>query len=147
MSTTLTVSGRVAADGAAGTLVVTSLLQWLPPLAALVGMIYYLLLISENKRFLQIVAWLGQHRVSVSVPTSWKVRLVDDWRHGWKWLSVQFIFLAGVLQATLMYFPAMLLPYVPYAREMITFCLVAAFIGRFIEQRGKRNEPDKPVQS
>lgn len=46
------------ADAAAGVAVIASNAGWLPPLAALLGIVWYLIQISESKRFAQFVAFL-----------------------------------------------------------------------------------------
>lgn len=151
----LNVPTRVVADVGASGLVVASLVQWLPPTAALVGILYYLLLISENRRFLQLLNFLTHFAVfhialPKIIPTIvFRVKLIADWRNGWRWLSVQFIALAAVLQTALITFPDELRQYVPagYMKTAVMLCLAGAFLGRFVNQKGKDNEPDKPVQS
>lgn len=143
MSTAVvTVSGRVAADVGAGIFTLASLIQLLPPMAALVGMVYYMLLISDNPKFLKFIRWLGSFRVSFKVPSSLRLQFVEDWREGKRWLSVQFMTAAIALEGTLTFFPAMLTPYIPpnVMQALVMFCLAAAFIGRFLKQKGKGND-------
>jgi uncharacterized membrane protein YfcA len=140
----LTVSARVATDAAAGSVVAATLVQWLPPLAALVGIVYYLLLISANPQFLKLLSWLGRFRIRIPLPV--KVELVEDWRQGMRWLSIQFIALAAAIQAALVAFP--LQSYIPpeYMKAAVVICLIGAFLGRFVKQKGNPNELDQPVQ-
>ena len=139
----LTVSARVATDAAAGSVVAATLIQWLPPIAALVGIIYYLLLISANPQFLRLLSWLGRFRIRIPLPG--KLELVEDWRQGMRWLSVQFIALAAAIQAVLVAFP--LNNFIPpaYMKAAVVICLIGAFLGRFVKQKGKSNGPDQPV--
>jgi hypothetical protein len=134
MAAEITVSGRGIVEGAAGSVVVATLVQWLPPIAALVGIVYYLMLISEHRRFLQLLAFVSRFHITLRLSPKLRMRVVDDWNKGWRWLSVQFMALAAAIQAVLVAFP--LNPYVPAAwmKTAVVICLAAAFIGRFVKQ-------------
>ncbi len=49
---------KVAADILSATVVVATLLKWLPALAALASLVYSCVMISESRRFTQLVNWL-----------------------------------------------------------------------------------------
>lgn len=75
------------------------------------------------------------------------MRLVDDWHKCWRWLSIQFIAVAGALQLAVMAFPDVLrtalgdatLHYVSLA------LLAAAVLGRLIDQGGSNAPvPNRP---
>jgi hypothetical protein len=125
---------RAMFDGGAITLIGASFAHWLPPLAALVGMIYYLLLISENRRFLQLIGAVKNFRVTV--PVWFHVTLVEDWRNFWKWFSIRFLALAASLQTTLVIFPDVLRQYLPlnYVQGLVTFLFICAAISTIVDQ-------------
>ncbi len=49
---------KVAADILSATVVVATLLKWLPALAAMASLVYSCVMISESRRFTQLVNWL-----------------------------------------------------------------------------------------
>ena len=156
--TVVTVPARAVMDGGASALILASLVQWLPPIAAVVGMIYYILLILDNRRFIQFINFLTHFKmfkmkVPRIVPTaSFRLHLIDEWRTMWRWFSCRLIAVAALLQGAVLTFPAALSPYLPPPLMMwITIgLLAAAVLSQAVKQpkiEGHRNEPDKPVQS
>lgn len=41
------------------------------------------------------------------------LRLIPDWKQAWKWSSVRFLAVGGVVQGSLLAFPAALAQYLP----------------------------------
>ncbi len=65
-----------------------------------------------------------------------KLKLIADWHQAWKWLSVQFIAMAGAVQLALLSFPDMLRAYVPdsWMHVIVLGLLAAAVLGRIVDQ-------------
>lgn len=65
-----------------------------------------------------------------------RLKLVDDWRHCWRWLSVHFIAVSAALQIALLAMPADIRSYLPerLTQAVATALLVAAFMGRITAQ-------------
>ena len=81
-----------------------------------------------------------------------KLRIVDDWRDGWRWLSVNFAAAALVLPDLIAYaleawnlLPPDLKAALPptWAQWLAKFLLVGAIFGRFIKQRRSQQEPQQ----
>ena len=64
------------------------------------------------------------------------MKLVENWRQAWKWLSVQIAILAAGLQAAMMAFPTMKDWLSDDAAHIIGLALVAAIVlGRMVDQK------------
>lgn len=70
--------------------------------------------------------------------------LVSDWKQGWKWLSVQFVTAAGIVQAAFLAYPDVLRAYLPdwMTQSIGIALLVAAIAGRFIAQPAATATPE-----
>lgn len=83
-----------------------------------------------------------------------RLRLVEDWRRCHKWWSVRLIAIGSVVQTAVLtasstgldkYLQPALLTYLS---DAALFCMIAAGIGRVIDQPTETNhDSDKPVQS
>ena len=149
---------RAAMDGGAGALIFASMVQWLPPTAALIGMVYYILLILDNRRFIQLANFLTHFKMfhlkvpKLMVSPAFKLHLIDDYNKMWRWFSVRFIAAAAIVQCSLLAFPEELKGYLQHdsMKVIVIGLLVAAVISQAIKQPklgGPTNGPDKPVQS
>ena len=65
------------------------------------------------------------------------MKLVENWRHAWKWFSVQLVALAGTIQLSVLAFPDTLKQYLPdwALHASALFLLGAAILGRLIDQK------------
>jgi hypothetical protein len=52
---------QIVGHGVAGGTVLGTLFGWLPPLAALLGCIWYLIQICESRSFRRFVSWIVEH--------------------------------------------------------------------------------------
>ncbi len=64
-----------------------------------------------------------------------KLRLVNDWRHAWKWSSIRFLATGGAIQTVVVTCPAGVAQHVPeWVWQTMScfalFCMVAAGMGR-----------------
>jgi len=68
-----------------------------------------------------------------------RVELIQDWHRCWRWLSVQFVALASVVQIALLSFPDALRAYLPesWLHTITIGLLVAAVVGRLVDQDKK----------
>ena len=75
-----------------------------------------------------------------------KLRLVDGWHQCWRWSSIRFLTLGGVIQTAVVTCPAQVAQHVP---EWIwsalscfaLFCMIAAGVGR-VTTSEKSNVPN-----
>lgn len=65
------------------------------------------------------------------------MKLIEDWHHAWKWLSVQFVAAAGAVQLALLSFPEVLRAYIPdsWMHVIVLVLLAAAVVGRLVDQK------------
>ncbi len=68
------------------------------------------------------------------------MRLVDDWKSAWKWLSVQFVAAAGSVQLAVLAFPDTLRQYLPdWVTHLVAVgLLAAAVLGRLVDQKATK---------
>jgi len=72
------------------------------------------------------------------------MKLVQDWRRAWRWLSVQIAVLAGSLEVAMMAFPTVKDWLSDEASHVIGLVFVSAIVlGRLVDQK----KPDAPVSS
>lgn len=64
------------------------------------------------------------------------MKLVDNWRHAWKWLSVQLIAIAGAIQLSIIALPDKFTAWIPdaWAHGLTLFILASAVLGRLKDQ-------------
>lgn len=64
------------------------------------------------------------------------MKLVDDWKHAWKWLSVNCMVVATAVQGAWMYIPADMRTKFPSegVHILTIFLLVAGVAGRLVKQ-------------
>lgn len=79
-----------------------------------------------------------------------QLHLLPDWKQAWRWSSIRFLAVGGVVQGSLLAFPVQLQQYLPSwvlrsLAEFALFCVIAGGIGR-ITTMEKLNEPSKPSQ-
>lgn len=74
------------------------------------------------------------------------IRLVDDWRQGARWISVQAMAIAGAIQGAWMFIPADMKASIPApAVTYLTLALLAVgIVGRFIQQGAQPSTPADP---
>ena len=65
------------------------------------------------------------------------MKLVDDWKSAWKFLSVQFVAAAGSVQLAVLAFPDTLRQYLPdwMTHLVAVLLLAAAVLGRLVDQK------------
>lgn len=68
----------------------------------------------------------------------YRVRLVEDAKQAWRWSSIRFLALGGVVQGALVSAPATITQYVPdwLLRGLATFsliCIILAGVGRMTQ--------------
>lgn len=68
------------------------------------------------------------------------MKLVDDWKSAWKWLSVQFVAAAGSVQLAVLAFPDTLRQYLPdrITHLVAVLLLGAAVLGRLVDQKAAK---------
>lgn len=78
------------------------------------------------------------------------VRMHPQWRQAWRWSSMRFLAVGGVVQASLLAFPAQLQQYLPPwllsgLSEFSLFCVIAGGIGHItiVEKRNDQSA-DRP---
>ncbi|ALN64570.1 putative membrane protein [Lysobacter antibioticus] len=71
------------------------------------------------------------------------MKLIDNWRCAWRFLSVQAMSLALAVQATWLSLPDDLRAQVPLwvAASVTAFLLITGLIGRLFQQRGSDGTP------
>lgn len=76
-----------------------------------------------------------------------KIHLVEDWKHAWKWISVNSMLAAGALQGAWLAVPDDLrnaMP--PHLTSKVTLGLmILGIAGRLIRQGGDNANPNKPL--
>lgn len=78
-----------------------------------------------------------------------QLRLIPDWKQAWRWSSVRFLAIGGVMQGSLLAFPAQLQQYLPPwllsgLAEFALFCVIAGGVGRITTTEKPNALPDKP---
>jgi hypothetical protein len=73
------------------------------------------------------------------------MKLVDDWRQGWKWASVHAMTAALAVQGAWVAIPSEMQAFVhPIVAHAITaFLLVAGIVGRLTQKSPKADDTDK----
>lgn len=64
-----------------------------------------------------------------------RLRVITDWRHAWKWSSMRFLALGGVIQGAIITTPDAVKEHVPeWVMQGMScfalFCVIAAGVGR-----------------
>jgi hypothetical protein len=64
------------------------------------------------------------------------MKLVDNWKSAWKWLSVQLITVAGAIQLSIVALPDKFTAWIPdsWAHAMTLVVLLGAVLGRLKDQ-------------
>ncbi len=67
------------------------------------------------------------------------MKLVDDWKSAWRWLSVQFVAAAGAVQLSVLAFPDSMRAWLPdWLTHLLAMALlVAAVVGRLVDQKAR----------
>lgn len=65
----------------------------------------------------------------------YRLKLIEDWQSAWRWSSIRFLATGGVIQGSLLAFPAQLQQYLPPwllsgLAEFALFCVIAGGVGR-----------------
>lgn len=65
----------------------------------------------------------------------YRLRLIYDWKQAWRWSSMRFLAVGGVIQGSLLAFPAQLQQYLPPwllsgLAEFALFCVIAGGVSR-----------------
>lgn len=70
------------------------------------------------------------------------IKLVDDWKSAWKWVSVNCMLVATALQGAWIYVPEDLRDDVPHwlISAITMFILVSGIAGRLIDQPKKKGK-------
>ncbi len=76
-----------------------------------------------------------------------KLRLVDDWHQAWRWSSIRFLAVGGVVQTSLLSFPGALQQYLPPKvlsglAMFALFCLIGGGVGRITTIEPKKDDDD-----
>lgn len=79
-----------------------------------------------------------------------RLKLIDDARQCWRWSSMRFLALGGVVQGAVVTCPAAVSDHLPSwvlssASSFSFFCIIAAGVGR-ITKVDKCHEPSQPDQ-
>lgn len=71
------------------------------------------------------------------------MKLVPNWKNGWKWLSVHLMVLGGAIQGAWIAFPDSMRSFLPdkYAHFAAMCVFGSAIAARFIDQSGKSAAP------
>lgn len=65
------------------------------------------------------------------------MKLVDNWKQGWKWFSVQFVAAATAIQLSVLAFPDSMRAWLPdwLTHVLAVMLLAGAALGRLVEQK------------
>lgn len=71
------------------------------------------------------------------------MKIVPNWKNGWKWLSVHLMVLGGAIQGAWVAFPDSMRSFLPdkYAHLAAMCVFGSAIAARFIDQSGKAAAP------
>lgn len=77
----------------------------------------------------------------------WKLKLVEDWKDGWKWISTNCMGLAAAMLASWDSIPPEWRSYLPTddMPTMVTGLLIIGIVGRFLDQ-AKPSTPSEPSE-
>lgn len=67
------------------------------------------------------------------------LKLIWNWREGWKWASIQIAIVSGTLQAAFVTFPDLMRQYLPdwLAHWVSLFCFISIVVARVTATKGQ----------
>lgn len=71
------------------------------------------------------------------------MKLVDDWRQGWRWFSVQAMVVAGAIQGAWLFIPGDMKASIPdtWVKALTLTLLVLGIAGRLVQQAPQEPTP------
>lgn len=74
------------------------------------------------------------------------MKLVPNWKNGWKWLSVHLMAFGAAIEGAWAQFPDSMRGFIPekYAHLAALSVFVSGIVARFIDQSGKPTGKDQP---